>query len=121
MQKAAGKGQQAKGSRQKAAGKRQQAQADGARRLDASICTHGGLKLLHGPPRLVIRHVSELHPRHLSARVIDPLWWVARLEGDVAQRDWEVDEVEVDVGEAEVRERLRRGGQGRIGRKREGE
>eukprot|EP00965_Chrysotila_dentata_P246748 6207345-Pleurochrysis_carterae.AAC.3 len=61
---------------------------------------------LHGSPRLVQRHRDQLELRHGCVGVVDPLWRVARLERYVPHRKGEMHEIEVDVVELQVGERL---------------
>ena len=57
---------------------------------------------LHRRPCLLQRHAAQLDARDLGSGVMDPLGRVARVEGDVAQGDGKVHEVEIQIVEAEV-------------------
>ena len=58
---------------------------------------------LHSAPGLGDRDLVKLHPRDLGGRVVVPLRRVADVEGDKLQRDREVDEVEVEVNDSDLR------------------
>jgi hypothetical protein len=53
--------------------------------------------------------VCKLHPRVLPLRVVNPLGRVALLKGHELEGDWEVDEVQVDIIELQVAQRLAQG------------
>lgn len=61
------------------------------------------VELLHGSPRLVNWHWIFKHGT-VALWMIGPLWWVMVLEWNVLERNWEMNQVEVDVVEAEVLE-----------------
>ncbi len=60
---------------------------------------------LHGLPGLLDRDVDQLHLRVGRVGVVEPLGRVPLLEGDELQRDRKVDQVIVEVIEAEVGQR----------------
>ena len=58
-------------------------------------------KRLHGPPGVLDRDVRELHLLVLAFGVMEPLRWISLLERDKLEADGEVDEVKVEILEAE--------------------
>ena len=66
-------------------------------------------EFLHRPPGLRQRDIDHLHSRLGCRRVVDPARGIADVEGDESLGDREMDEVEIEVVEAEVDKRPLRG------------